>query len=249
MRYGTWWTRLGAALALGAVLAGTGSAQAQRAEPGDAGADALPLREEALRAPGLRLVVSLEERRVRLMDGPRTLHSAPVAVGRGTVLRDGGRLWDFSTPRGRRVVLGKEENPVWVPPDWHYVELAREKGLTLLRLRRGRGVPLRDGSRVVVRGERIGRVSADGRFEPVPPDEEVLYGDTLFIPPFDTANRRIRGELGRYKLDLGEGYLLHGTPHHDSVGTAATHGCMRLLDEDIAYLYAHVPVGTPVYVY
>ena len=30
---------------------------------------------------------------------------------------------------------------------------------------------------------------------------------------------------------------------------AVTHGCMRLSDPDIEWLYRHVPVGTHVYIY
>jgi L,D-transpeptidase YbiS len=50
-------------------------------------------------------------------------------------------------------------------------------------------------------------------------------------------------------LNLGDGYLLHGTPYKESIGLAATHGCVRLRDEDIEWLYDHVPVGTKVYIY
>ena len=40
-----------------------------------------------------------------------------------------------------------------------------------------------------------------------------------------------------------------GTPYKKSIGMAATHGCIRLNDEDIEWLYDHVPVGTKVYIY
>jgi lipoprotein-anchoring transpeptidase ErfK/SrfK len=59
----------------------------------------------------------------------------------------------------------------------------------------------------------------------------------------------VEGELGKYRLDLGEGYLLHGTPDKESIGFAATHGCVRLRDEDIEWLYTYVPVGTKVYIF
>jgi hypothetical protein len=239
------------ALATVAVPAGA----QQRPEPGivsvvtDAPDSADRARAAAEGADGLRLVVSLSERRLWLRDGPIELFSAPVAVGKGTTLEHDGQRWDFATPRGRREVLDKAQNPIWVPPDWHYVELAREKGFALVRLERSEAVPLQDGSRVIVRGEGVGRLHPDGTFEVVPPGEEVVFGDTLFIPPLGTANRRISGELGRYKLDLGNGYLIHGTPHKKSIGTASTHGCIRLHGKDLAYLYAHVGVGTPVYIY
>ena len=80
-------------------------------------------------------------------------------------------------------------------------------------------------------------------------DEEVIFDSTLFVPPVGTLNRRIEGELGRHTLDTGNGFLLHGTPHKASIGTAATHGCIRLRDEDIEWLYDMIPVGTRVYIY
>ncbi|MDP9349735.1 MAG: L,D-transpeptidase, partial [Gemmatimonadota bacterium] len=206
-------------------------------------------RDAAHRAQGKRLVVSVRERKFWWMDGARVLRTAPVAVGKGTRLAYGDKVWEFKTPRGVRRVLDKERNPVWIPPEWHYVELARDSAFKLVHLQRGAGVRLADGGRVVVRGERIVHLRKDGSEEVIPTDEEILFGDTLFVPPLGTANRRIAGELGAYKLEIGDGYMLHGTPHQDSIGQAATHGCIRLADADIEYLYRNVPVGTPVHIY
>ncbi|HEX2190771.1 MAG TPA: L,D-transpeptidase [Longimicrobiaceae bacterium] len=205
--------------------------------------------EAARRAGGRRLVVSLQERRLWWMDGDSVLHTAPAAVGKGTRLEHGGRTWDFSTPYGVRTVRAKAENPVWVPPEWHYVELAQDSAYALAHLQRGKPARLADGSRLEVRGDRIVQVHRDGRVEEIPGDEEVIFGRTLYVPPLGTANRRIEGELGSYKLELGDGYMLHGTPHQDSIGRAATHGCIRLRDEDVEYLYRNVPVGARVYLY
>ena len=47
----------------------------------------------------------------------------------------------------------------------------------------------------------------------------------------------------------GDGYLFHGTPLKNSIGLAATHGCIRLRDEDIEWMYENVPVGTKVYIF
>lgn len=38
----------------------------------------------------------------------------------------------------------------------------------------------------------------------------------------------------------------HGTPNVASIGTAASHGCVRMRNEDIVKLYEHVKVGTLV---
>src|SRR5690606_17349347 len=77
---------------------------------------------DALKADGKRIVISREQRHLWLMEGDSVLFSAPVAVGRDTIFHYGGTDYDFSTPTGRMRVLGKEEQPEWVPPDWHYFE-------------------------------------------------------------------------------------------------------------------------------
>lgn len=40
----------------------------------------------------------------------------------------------------------------------------------------------------------------------------------------------------------------HGTPDRGSIGEAASHGCVRMLDEDVQALYEQVKLGTPVVV-
>ena len=38
----------------------------------------------------------------------------------------------------------------------------------------------------------------------------------------------------------------HGTPNRESIGRAASHGCVRMYNEDVRKLYELVQVGTPV---
>jgi L,D-transpeptidase ErfK/SrfK len=55
--------------------------------------------------------------------------------------------------------------------------------------------------------------------------------------------------LGPYALYLGiSGYLLHGTDarKQNGIGIIATHGCVRLYNEDVETLHRQVPVGTQV---
>lgn len=80
-------------------------------------------------------------------------------------------------------------------------------------------------------------------------NEQIVFGGVLYIPPFGTANRRVAGTLGRYRLNLGEGFGLHGTPDHDSIPKAVTHGCVRLHDDDIAWLYRDIAVGARVTIF
>lgn len=205
-------------------------------------------REMAERFTGLRVVVLLDERELAVLSGLDTLMVAPVAIGMDTTIVFGSKSWTFETPRGRRQVLRKEKDPVWVPPEWHYAEVAGKRGLRLAHLRPNRTARLADGRALAIRGGRVGLL-ADGQFTALPTDEEIVFDGTLFVPPHGTANRRIPGELGKFKLDLGEGYLLHGTPYENTIGDAATHGCVRLYEEDISWLYQNVPVGTPVFIY
>jgi hypothetical protein len=43
-------------------------------------------------------------------------------------------------------------------------------------------------------------------------------------------------------------FRLHGTNEPDTIGTAASSGCIRLVNEDIEDLYDRVPIGAPVVV-
>jgi hypothetical protein len=197
----------------------------------------------------LRIVVSLNDRELWAIIGSDTLLKAPVAVSTDETLEYAGKSWRFETPRGVRSVIAKKENPVWIPPEWHYAEVARENGLGLASMKAGKTV-LRNGNWLEVRENQVGVVDqSSGQFAFLPTDEEVIFDETLFIPPVGTLNRRIEGELGRHMLDTGNGFLLHGTPHKATIGTAATHGCIRLRDADIQWLYDMMPVGTKVYIY
>lgn len=42
------------------------------------------------------------------------------------------------------------------------------------------------------------------------------------------------------------GYGIHGTDNPSSIGTPASHGCIRMHNEDVSKLYDLVPLGTPV---
>lgn len=53
--------------------------------------------------------------------------------------------------------------------------------------------------------------------------------------------------MGSHVLRLGwPEYAIHGTNKPASIGLRGTHGCLRMYPEDIAAIYAAVPVGTPV---
>lgn len=195
----------------------------------------------------VRLIVSVKDRRLWVVAGADTLRSAPVSVASGSDLTYGGRRWRFATPRGRLIIRGKRTDPVWLPPDWHYAEVAQRNTLKLARL--APATRLRDGSRLVLRDSVVGLIKpGDTTFLALPTTEHIVFDATLFIPPIASLNRRLHGELGEYALDLGDGYMLHGTNDQRAIGSNTTHGCIRLADRDLAWLYAYVPVGVTVVV-
>jgi hypothetical protein len=195
------------------------------------------------------MIVSISQRRFWVVqDSADTLLSARVAVGSGKTLRAGRQVWRFVTPRGVRTVVSKEVDPLWVRPDWAYVETAREHHLRLDSVSVTRPRRLSDGAMLVVRGNQVG-VLADSVFIPVPVEDEIVFDDVLYIPPIGTAHRAVPGTLGKYRLNLGDGIGLHGTPDHSSIGRAVTHGCLRLGDDDLEWVYLNVPVGTRVYIF
>jgi L,D-transpeptidase ErfK/SrfK len=76
--------------------------------------------------------------------------------------------------------------------------------------------------------------------------EHARNGDPLpkVVPPGP------KNPLGDYKMRLAVGdgtYEIHGTNNPMAVGMAVTHGCIRMYPEDVAALFAKVPVGTRVW--
>ena len=49
-----------------------------------------------------------------------------------------------------------------------------------------------------------------------------------------------RNPMGRAKVEFLSTYYLHGTPEPESVGSAASHGCVRMRNADVLELAAHL---------
>ena len=198
------------------------------------------------------IVVSMADHRLWYKQGKEVLYEAPVATGSGKELVGGSNgQWRFETPRGRLTVKAKDENPAWVPPEWHYVEQAHKKGLGIVHLGAGQAISTGDGVITTQNGEVVKRynngntVSLGGGVE----GKEIVANGNIVIPPYGTTARRYLGVMGTRRLELGDGYGIHGTDHPESIGQSVSHGCVRMRNEDIEKLYPMVPVGTPVYIY
>jgi len=73
--------------------------------------------------------------------------------------------------------------------------------------------------------------------------EHAAEGDPLprIVPPGP------KNPLGAYAMRLGlPGYLIHSTNRPAGVGMRVSHGCIRMLPEDIGFLFEKVDVNTPV---
>ena len=62
-----------------------------------------------------------------------------------------------------------------------------------------------------------------------PPPSEWAQRDTVHPPGSGNP-------MGRVKLQFGALYFLHGTPYENTIGKAASHGCLRMRDVDMRAL-------------
>jgi hypothetical protein len=143
------------------------------------------------------VVVDIRANKLYVKRGLTLLWQADCSVGKGGMLKDKktGQRWEFVTPRGQFEIHDKIANPLWIKPDWAFVES----------------------------GEKV--------------------------PPPGDASRAVKDELGAFVMNLGDGYLIHGTKNEAMLGHPASHGCVRLGRDDLKRLYDLAPRGTRVYIY
>ena len=204
---------------------------------------------EAMDRKGTRLVISTKSRSLWVMQDSTVMFKAPIAVGRTKPLNYKGKKFNFATPVGKRTIHSKGKAPLWVPPDWHYYQIAHDYGVEPVFLKKTSKVKLSDGTRIEVRKNQVSRVNKFGNFWPFTPGKEIMFDGKVFVPPIGTAQRQIPHVLGTHKLDMGNAYLIHGTNEDDAIGDVLSFGCIRMYNEDVAKVYAAVPVGTPIYIY
>lgn len=81
----------------------------------------------------------------------------------------------------------------------------------------------------------------------VPPSDWAPKEMWNTIVPYGDINNPFDGPF--IAFDQKNGYGLHGTKNVPSIGTAASHGCIRMKPEDALDLFKRAPVGTPVFIY
>jgi L,D-transpeptidase ErfK/SrfK len=146
---------------------------------------------------GTYIVVDTAKNRLYLKKDAETVRKAVVATGNGNILSEKAgkkRSWTFDTPRGEFAVKTKLKEPVWVKPDWAFIE----------------------------EGEDVPKTLADRIQEDV---------------------------MGEYAMGFGNGFFIHGTIYTRLLGRNATHGCVRVGDDDLLAVNEASSVGTKIYIY
>jgi lipoprotein-anchoring transpeptidase ErfK/SrfK len=80
-----------------------------------------------------------------------------------------------------------------------------------------------------------------GRMGDPTKDTEQITSRILWLEGMEPGHNQ-GGEQDSY----GRRIYIHGTPHERALGRPASHGCIRMADADIVYLYDRIPVGTMV---
>lgn len=221
---------------------------------------------------GQTILVSTAENKLYVRRGGQTIFEAVCSTGKGTTLAVDGKTVLFDTPIGKLHIISKDENPQWVPPDWHYVEEARKNGMRVVHLDPGQSIDARTGQPasnkpsegvwswlsggnnnsssdvLKVKGNTVVEVS-NGVERELEPGKTIVAGDAVIVPPVDTKQRHYDKVLGKYRLEMGNGYGIHGTDEPDKLGQSVSHGCVRLGDDDIEKLYQIANVHDTVIIY
>jgi lipoprotein-anchoring transpeptidase ErfK/SrfK len=78
----------------------------------------------------------------------------------------------------------------------------------------------------------------------MPNSDWVAAADRGKVVPGGTPENPLKARW----LGIYDGAGIHGTDAESSIGTAASHGCVRMRIPDVIELYDQVPVGAPIYV-
>lgn len=69
-----------------------------------------------------------------------------------------------------------------------------------------------------------------------------------YAKAINRGQRCFRGAIGKYALNIGKSYAIHGTSNPRSIGKRVSHGCVRTDNADMKKLYKMMNVGDKVYI-
>ncbi|MBN2465375.1 L,D-transpeptidase [candidate division WOR-3 bacterium] len=88
----------------------------------------------------LYIVVNPNSNRLSLRRGQNVVLEAAISTGKNDTLKFGRQTWVFETPRGIMGVIRKKKDPVWIKPDWAFLEKGESIPSLYSPLRREKGV-------------------------------------------------------------------------------------------------------------
>lgn len=127
-----------------------------------------------------------------------------------------GRRYNFSTPKKEFSITKIESRPWWIRPDWFWTEQKLS-------------VP----SQFITIPNHLNYYQAIRYYSNLSPEEQLRV-------------RKVPGVLGRYKIYLQDGVLIH---YGTGIGKNVSHGCIRVSSQTLSILFQYLKVGDPIYIF
>lgn len=152
-------------------------------------------------------------------------------------LRIGLRSQRLELGRGEEVIGEYQVSTARLGAGERYGSQKTPRGMHVIRARIGDGLPI---GAVLVGRRPTGEVWTPQLMR-CHPDRDWILSRILWLSGTEVGRNR----LGR--VDSMRRYIyIHGTPDTEPMGEAASHGCIRMRNEDVVDLFDRVAVGTPV---
>jgi len=115
--------------------------------------------------------------------------------------------------------------------------LCTPRGLHVVRAKIGRGLPVG----AVLRGRRPTGQVYSAELRRAEPRRDWILSRILWLSGLEPGRNRLRD------VDSMRRYIyIHGTPDHEPMGVPFSHGCIRMRNADVCWLFDAIPVGTRV---
>lgn len=115
--------------------------------------------------------------------------------------------------------------------------LCTPRGRHVIRAKIGAGLPVG----AVLRGRRPTGEVYSPELRRAQPDRDWVLTRILWLSGLEPGRNRLGS------VDTMRRYVyIHGTPDHESMGVPFSHGCIRMRNDDVCWLFEVVRPGTPV---
>lgn len=145
------------------------------------------------------------------------------------LIEDGKPVWQAACSTAAKGI-GAEVNSEQTPPGWHRIcEKIGERAPwgTIFRSRINTGRCWKPGDRTT---------------------EDLVLTRILWLEGLEEGINTGRNEKGISVDSKTRSIYIHGTNDEDRIGTPTSHGCVRMLNDDVITLYDRCETGDPVYI-